>query len=130
MSPALAEGDEVLLEPLRAPPRRGDVVVFRRRAGGLAIHRVVSVRRGEVQTWGDACRAPDPTIPVRAVLLLATRRRRGGVEGPIPAAGCRAWLLRARSLSARALARLAAAPGRWWRARRSCSTSRGGGSWA
>jgi len=129
MSPALAEGDEVLLHPVRAPLRRGDVVVFRRRAGGLAIHRVISVRAGAVQTRGDACPAPDPTIPVRAVLLVATRRRRGGVEGPIPAPGWRTWLLRARSLPRRALARLRAAPGRWWRARRSSSTSPGGGSW-
>jgi hypothetical protein len=112
MVPALVDGDEVLVEPLRAPPRPGDVVVFRRREGGLVAHRVVSVDEGEVRTWGDACRDPDPTKLARAVLFRATRLRRAGRELPIPRLGWRARLYRARFPLTRALARLRGAPGR------------------
>ncbi len=120
MRPTLADGDEVLLEHLSSPPAPGDVVVARRSRGGLVLHRVVASGRAGIETQGDACAEADPIFPPRAVLFRATLRRRGGRVTPIPP---RPAALRIRWRLRRRLAPLTAALGRWWRARRSCSTS-------
>lgn len=126
MSPALVEGDEVLLSPLVDGPEPGEVVVMRLGPGTMVLHRVVASRDGVVETRGDACPRSDRRSPTRAVLLRATMRRRRGLVRPIPPLGLPARLLR--SGLARRLVRLIAAPGRWWRVRWSSSTSRAAAS--
>jgi len=109
MAPALAPGDEVLLS-VAGEVVPGDVVVTRS-PGGLVLHRLVTRGSGTVITRGDACRRNDPEVPAAAVLFKAVGRRRSGRVSPIPAA----WgapARRARSILARCLARLTAAPGR------------------
>ncbi|WP_248353937.1 S24/S26 family peptidase [Anaeromyxobacter oryzae] len=127
MAPTLREGDEVQLAFVDGAPAPGDVVVARGRAG-LVIHRVVGAGAGGIITRGDACPRNDPTWAPRQVIFTAVARRRRGREQPIPPAPPEP--LRRLRLLARSFASRAAAPGRWWRARRSSSTCTGGGSWA
>jgi hypothetical protein len=128
MEPALDEGDEVLLSPLDAAPSAGDVVVARGAGGGLVLHRVVHASGVCIITRGDACRRDDAPVPPRHVLLRAlVKRSRGRTRRIPPAPGP---LLRLWSGLRRRLASRVAAPGRWWRARRSSSTSTGDASWA
>lgn len=78
MGPTLADGDQVEIEPLAAPPRRGEIVYAELPAGGYVLHRVLRTPRdGCVQTRGDACwRLDDPLAPAQ-VLGRARRHRRG-----------------------------------------------------
>lgn len=122
MSPALLEGDEVLLMRMAQPAARGQVVVVRDAEGRFVLHRVVAVRQDEIITRGDACFRPDPAVPTQSILLKAVRRRRAGQESPIPAPGWRP-LRRLRWRLRRFLSLLARAPGRSWKAKRSSSTS-------
>lgn len=126
MLPALADGDEVLLEPA-AKLAVGDVVVARvpsRR--GTVLHRVIRLDGAWVVTRGDACLRRDPPVPRANVLFRATAFRRSGAGGtipPAPGAFRRLWLRCVRRFeSARG------APGRWWRARRSSSSTANGSS--
>jgi signal peptidase I len=122
MSPALVEGDEVLLERASGPFARGQVVVVRRPAGEWVIHRVVAVEQGRIITRGDACPRADPAIPTQAVFLNAIRRKRAGTEQPIPPRRLVSWR-RLRWGLARLLGRHRLAPGRFSRERPSCSIS-------
>lgn len=116
MAPSLVDGDEVLLVP--APRvRAGEVVVARRAAGGLLLHRVVAVDESGIVTRGDACQRSDPRTPARAVLLRALLRRRSGLVAPIPPPGWRALLRRLRFRLNRLLDRPLVAPGRLSRGR-------------
>jgi hypothetical protein len=117
MVPSLLAGDEVLLVPALGV-RAGDVVVVRRSAGGLLLHRVVAVTEGGVVTRGDACQRNDPAAPRRAVLMKALHRRRNGLAGPIPRRGWRVALRRWRSSLRRLLDRPLVVLGRSSRARR------------
>lgn len=116
MAPSLVDGDEVLLVPV-PDVRAGEVVVVRRPAGGLLLHRVVAVDESGIVTRGDACQRSDPPAPARAVLLRALRRRRNGRVAAIPRPGWRAALRRLRSHLNRLLDRLLVAPGRFSRGR-------------
>lgn len=116
MSPSLVDGDEVLLVPVRGV-RAGEVVVVRRAAGGLLLHRVVAVDESGIVTRGDACQRSDPPIPARAVLLRALQRRRSGRVAPIPTPGWGPALRRLRSRLNRLLDHPLVAPGRLSRGR-------------
>lgn len=129
MSPALREGDEVLLTLERAPVLPGDVVVTRGPSGNLILHRVIASGPDAVVTRGDACLHDDQPVPPARVLFRALSLRRGGRVRPIPRRTPGALRL-LRSAARRCRGWLRAARGRWSRARRSCSTSTGGASWA
>jgi hypothetical protein len=129
MTPALLEGDEVALVLSSEPVTTGDVVVARGARGNLVIHRVVAVASDAIITRGDACAHDDHPVPPSQILLRALAIRRDGRTRPIPPPAP-ALLGALRSTARRFLASLRAVPGRWSRARRSCSTSRGGASWA
>lgn len=129
MSPTLEDGDEVRLALARGPLTAGEVVVARGPHGRLVVHRVVAAGAGAIITRGDACLHDDPPVRPGRVLFRAAEMRREGRVRPIPGRLPRA-VLRLRSIARRCLASLRAAPGRWWRARRSSSTWTGGGSWA
>jgi hypothetical protein len=122
MSPALVDGDEVLLERAGGQVARGQVVVVRRPAGEWVIHRVEAVEQGRIITRGDACPRADPAVPTQAILLKAIRRRRAGMEGPIPARRMVSWR-RLRWGLARLFGRLKRAPGRSSKEKPSCSIS-------
>ena len=111
MAPSLLDGDEVLVAPARGL-QAGEVVVVKRVAGPLVLHRVVAVAEDAVVTRGDACHRSDPPAPARAILLKALLRRRNGRVAPIPGPGWRAALRRLRSRLHRLLDRPPAVPGR------------------
>jgi hypothetical protein len=81
MRPALRDGDRVELEPLRGPPRRGEVVMARRDDGGVLLHRVVrAFGDGRIQTRGDANWRLDDPLCHRQVLGRVSRMHRGGAR--------------------------------------------------
>ena len=45
--------DQAVIAPLTRPPRRGDVVLYRREGSILVLHRVWRVRRGKFYAVGD-----------------------------------------------------------------------------
>ena len=62
MRPLLRHARDVVLleDPQKRPPRRGDIVLFRRTAGEWVLHRVISrtaagslVMNGDAQTWTE-----------------------------------------------------------------------------
>jgi signal peptidase I len=71
MSPYIKEGNVILVQHASRRFRMGDVIVFKR-ADGLVVHRVVSVRgRGRdviYRTKGDNLRSFDAPVPQSSVL--------------------------------------------------------------
>lgn len=67
MQPQLRDGDAVDIRAKRVywP---GDVIVFRTRAGVLAVHRVLGWRAAGVVTRGDHCVDHDPPVARDAIL--------------------------------------------------------------
>lgn len=67
MQPHLRESETVEIRARRVywP---GDVIVFRTRAGGLAVHRVLGWRAAGVVTRGDHCADHDPPVGREAIL--------------------------------------------------------------
>ncbi len=76
MLPALHPDDEALFAPLDAPPRPGEILLFR--AGDrLVAHRLLAVAAdGRLCLRGDFMAADDPMLPADDVLgrLIAVRR--------------------------------------------------------
>ena len=111
MWPTVADGDEVLLVPLRRATRADEVVLVDI-GPRLVLHRVMAVERGTILTIGDALSAPD--APVAADRLVARavlkRARDGRATALLPTLRFGAGAL---VRWARARARLAAA--RTWR---------------
>lgn len=70
--------DEVTIQPLTRPLKRGDVILFRNAAGQHVVHRVRKLGEGRVQTLGDNCWNPDPWIPAEQALGLAVCVKRDG----------------------------------------------------
>lgn len=68
MSPFIRDGDAVLIEPLRTPPRPGEVVLGRAPGGALALHRVVRCTPRGVWTRGDATAVDDEPVAPGDVL--------------------------------------------------------------
>ena len=55
MSPFLHHGDTVYLDPVEAPPKKGDIVLFTRPSGQYILHRVARVNPdGSYVMLGDA----------------------------------------------------------------------------
>jgi hypothetical protein len=70
MQPTLAPGDRVLLAPLGAAPRRGEIVLAD--AGGRPLlHRVVGTGGEGVRLRGDACSTDDHPLPASALVARA-----------------------------------------------------------
>lgn len=69
--------DQVTIQPLTRPLRRGDVVLFRSSSGQHVVHRVWKLHGSFVRTLGDNCWNPDPWIPAGQVLGLAIAVKRG-----------------------------------------------------
>lgn len=85
MAPFIRDGDEVLVEPLARPPRRGEVVLVRVAGGAVVLHRVLASRAGGVVTRGDAQEVPDAPVPAAEVLgraVAVAGRRRLHLQAP------------------------------------------------
>lgn len=71
MSPAIAPGDEVEIDPFSRPPRIGEVVLYLDDGGATILHRVVDRRAGWIRTAGDASSTLDAPVPLERVLGIA-----------------------------------------------------------
>ncbi|RMG07123.1 MAG: hypothetical protein D6731_24350 [Planctomycetota bacterium] len=67
MAPSLHDGQRIEIEPLRRPPRVGEVVACRV-GDRLRVHRVVAFGPAGVVTRGDANGRDDPPLPLGEVL--------------------------------------------------------------
>jgi hypothetical protein len=74
MAPALRDGDRVCVQSLvgAAPPRPGEILIFRRDER-LVAHRLVAVGDGFVVTRGDASARDDSPIPPDRLLGRVTK---------------------------------------------------------
>ena len=63
MRPFLKEGDTVYLSPIASPPKRGQIVLYRRTGGRYILHRIFSKNGGVYTMLGDA-----QLIPERGIL--------------------------------------------------------------
>jgi len=81
MHPGIHDGDVVTVTP-RHEARRGDVVLYRTKAGGLVLHRILDITRREGETIlklrGDAAgHAPDEVAPTDILGLVVSVSREG-----------------------------------------------------
>lgn len=84
--------DYVTIQPLSAPPERGDIVLFSDpKRERYVLHRVWRTEDERVLTWGDNCSWADGWIPLENVWGKATLIERGKRRiYPSPGAGL--WL--------------------------------------
>lgn len=82
MLPLLKGGELLLVEPVPARVRIGDLLVFVGPGGRLVVHRLVRrLGRGRamrLQMQGDGCPKPDDPVPPEAVLGRVARIEFGG----------------------------------------------------
>jgi hypothetical protein len=114
MSPAIRHGDRLVLVPLRARPRTGEVLAATI-DGRLVVHRLVRRRGGWLELRGDAAPASDRPLPAAAavgILAAAWRDGRRVRFGLGPERRLLAWLSRRGLLrgAARGRERLRAVP--------------------
>ena len=90
MRPMLRSGDRVTITPCTAADAHiGDLLLYRRPDGGLALHRLVRRGDGWLQTGGDACWRLDRRVPPSALLGRAVGHERAGRERRLPSAPLR-----------------------------------------
>ena len=79
MLPFLAGGrDSVVLTASDRPPKRGDILLYRRRNGRLVLHRVCRTRDGGCYMCGDAQTALEgPVSPGQVLARAASAVRKG-----------------------------------------------------
>jgi len=79
MAPFIADGDTIVVSPLKRPERIGDVVLLQESDGRLIVHRIVGRKRGMIITRGDACAEVDsPADHVGIVGRVTAVSGRGG----------------------------------------------------
>lgn len=79
MSPFLVHSrDTVFLSKLSAPPKRGDMILYRRFGGAYVLHRVFRTDGGVCTMLGDAQTAPEPGIRAEQCIAAVTAVRRKG----------------------------------------------------
>ena len=79
MAPFLVHGrDTVFLSKLSAPPKRGDMILYRRDCGAYILHRVFRVKNGLYTMLGDAQVTPEPGIRAEQCIAIVTAVRRKG----------------------------------------------------
>ena len=94
MQPLLYENKTIaVLQPITHPPKRGDVVLYRRDSGLFVLHRMISARNGVYQIRGDNCYYIEQVRPdqLRGVM---TEFVRGGrtIRATDGRYRCYAWL--------------------------------------
>lgn len=78
MQPLLYEGKTIaVLLPVTAPPRRGDVVLYKRADGDLVLHRVVRVQGDSYIIRGDNCFYDEPVNSAQLLGVMTEVVRNG-----------------------------------------------------
>ena len=89
MNPFLAHGrDTVYLSNMKEPPRRGDMVLYRRHNGDYILHRVYRVEENEYTMVGDAQNWLETGIRRDQILAVVTAVCR---KGKLLRKGCFWW---------------------------------------
>lgn len=71
MAPFLKHGrDKVFLSRIIDTPKRGDIVLFRRRSGAYVLHRVYKIKNETITMLGDAQTALEPNIPLENAVAI------------------------------------------------------------
>lgn len=79
MSPFLAHGrDTVHLSKMTSPPKRGDMILYRRDNGRYVLHRVYQVGTAACTMVGDAQTKLEPDIRPEQMLAIVTAVSRKG----------------------------------------------------
>lgn len=79
MKPFLVHGrDTVYLSKVTAPPKRGDMVLYRRSGGAYVLHRIFREEKGSYTLAGDAQNYVEPGIRPEQILAVVTAVRRKG----------------------------------------------------
>lgn len=70
--------DSVLLEPVKAPMKRGDLILYRRHNGAYVLHRILKAKTDHLICCGDnqCCREQVLAEQVLAVVTAFTRKGR------------------------------------------------------
>ena len=109
MAPAIRDGDRLRVEPLRSPPRRGDVLACEI-DGRLVIHRLVGPPGELMEVRGDVAPEADPPVApgaVRGRVTAVERHDRRVRLGLVVGQRALAWLSRRGLLRAAAEGRAA-----------------------
>lgn len=89
MNPFLAHGrDTVYLSNMKEPPKRGDMVLYRRHNGDYVLHRVYRVEENEYTMVGDAQNWLELGIRREQILAVVTAVCR---KGKLLRKGCFWW---------------------------------------
>lgn len=81
MLPFLEEGrDSVILEKIKKPPKRGDIVLYCRKNGEYVLHRVVKRKKDFFWFSGDAQRRVEGPVGKRQLLAVCSGVVRGKKE--------------------------------------------------
>lgn len=84
MMPLIKQGRDLLvIEPISAPLRRGDIPLYKRDSGQYVLHRIISCRRGKYKICGDNRVWVEKGIEDRHMIGVLTGLIRGGKEIPI-----------------------------------------------
>lgn len=79
MAPFLKHGrDTVYLSRVTQPPKKGDMILYRRKNGQYILHRIYRVRNGAYDLVGDGQWGIEPGIrPEQILAVVNTVRRKG-----------------------------------------------------
>lgn len=79
MTPFLVHGrDTVYLSKVQQPPKRGDMILYRRDNGAYVLHRIYGADKNSYTLVGDAQTLLEPGIRPEQVLAVVTAVRRKG----------------------------------------------------
>ena len=79
MSPFLIHGrDTVYLSKVTKPPKRGDIVLFRRKSGAYILHRIYAEHNGVYDLVGDGQLGIEPGICMDQIMAEVNTVRRKG----------------------------------------------------
>ncbi len=79
MAPFLKHGrDKVFLSRIIDTPKRGDIILFRRRSGTYVLHRVYKIKNGTMTMLGDAQTALESNIPLQNAIAIVNCVIRNG----------------------------------------------------
>ena len=79
MAPFLIHGrDTVYLSKITNPPKKGDIVLFRRRSGAYVLHRICAKRNDTYDLVGDGQVGVEPGIGMDQILAEVNAVRRKG----------------------------------------------------
>lgn len=87
MQPLLRQGEtRVVLVPLSGPPKKGDVLLYRRPTGEYVLHRVVRTADGLCWMRGDHCYEPlEPVEPGQLLGMAQEVLRKDSSSFPVTA---------------------------------------------